>query len=82
MSRRLPDYAFARRGNRIRVENGRARVTSGHDRPMSDWGALIRDNHEGYITWAEFEENQRMFQENAHMQSVPLARPDAVARPC
>ncbi|WP_367615645.1 recombinase family protein, partial [Pseudoroseomonas ludipueritiae] len=61
-------YAFARRGNRIRVENGRARKTSGHDRPMAQWGALIRDNHEGYITWAEFEENQRLFGENAHMQ--------------
>ena len=61
-------YAFARRGNRVRVEEGRARKTSGHDRPMSEWGALLRDNHEGYITWAEFEENQRMFQENAHMQ--------------
>jgi hypothetical protein len=61
-------YAFARRGNRIRVEDGRARKTSGHDRPMAERGALIRDNHEGYITWAGFEENQRMFQENAHMQ--------------
>ena len=61
-------YAFARRGNRIRVENGRARKTSGHDRPMAEWGALIRDNHEGYISWAEFEENLRMFGENAHMQ--------------
>jgi DNA invertase Pin-like site-specific DNA recombinase len=61
-------YAFARRGNRVRVEGGRARKTSGHDRPMSEWGALLRDNHEGYVTWAEFEENQRMFQENAHMQ--------------
>jgi DNA invertase Pin-like site-specific DNA recombinase len=61
-------YAFARRGSRIRVEDGRPRKTSGHDRPMAEWGALIRDNHEGYITWAEFEENQRRFQENAHMQ--------------
>ena len=61
-------YAFARRGNRMHVVDGRARKTSGHDRPMSEWGSLLRDNHEGYITWAEFEENQRMFQENAHMQ--------------
>jgi hypothetical protein len=52
----------------VPVVEGRARKTSGHDRPMSDWGALLRDNHQGYITWAEFEENQRMFQENAHMQ--------------
>lgn len=61
-------YAFARRGSRVRVENGRARKTSGHDRPMEQWGALIRDNHEGYITWSEFEENQCLFGENAHMQ--------------
>ncbi|WP_372624750.1 recombinase family protein [Falsiroseomonas sp.] len=61
-------YAFARRGSRVRVEGGRARKTSGHDRPMAEWGALIRDNHEGYITWTEFEENQRTFLENAHMQ--------------
>jgi DNA invertase Pin-like site-specific DNA recombinase len=61
-------YAFARRGNRISVEGGRARKTSGHDRPMAEWGALIRGNHEGYITWAEFEENQATFLENAHMQ--------------
>jgi DNA invertase Pin-like site-specific DNA recombinase len=61
-------YAFARRGNRIRVEGGRARKTTGHDRPMAEWGSLIRDNHEGYISWAEFEENQRLFGENAHMQ--------------
>ena len=61
-------YVFARRGNRIRVENGRARKTTGHDRPIADWGVLIRDNHESYISWAEFEENLRMFGENAHMQ--------------
>ena len=61
-------YVFARRGNRIRVVDGRARKTGGHDRPMADWGSLLRDNHEGYITWAEFEENLRMFQDNAHMQ--------------
>lgn len=35
---------------------------------MAEWGALLRDNHEGYITWAEFEENQQMLQENAHMK--------------
>lgn len=61
-------YAFGRRGSRTRVENGRARKTSGHDRPRAEWGALLHDNHEGYITWAQFEENQRMLEENAHMQ--------------
>jgi hypothetical protein len=35
---------------------------------MLSWNVLRRDNHEGYITWAQFEENQKMILENAHMQ--------------
>ncbi len=61
-------YAFGRRGSRITIVDGRARKTTGHDRPMQEWGALLRDNHEGYISWDEFEENQRLLVENAHMK--------------
>ena len=61
-------YVFGRRGDRTRVVEGRARKTSGHRRDRADWNTLLRDNHEGYITWAEFEEHQRMLEENAHMQ--------------
>jgi hypothetical protein len=48
--------------------DGRAVKTAGHHRAMADWNVLIRDNHEGYIDWARFEENQRMLAENAHMK--------------
>lgn len=61
-------YAFGRTSNRTKVVDGRARKTSGHRRPMPNWGILLRDNHEGYITWEQFEENQRLILENAHMQ--------------
>lgn len=61
-------YAFGRRSDRTTIVEGRARKTSGHHRPMEEWGALIRDHHEGYITWNEYEENQRLIQENAHMK--------------
>lgn len=61
-------YAFGRRGERTSVVDGRARKTSGHRRAMSAWNVLIRDHHEGYLTWNEFEEHQAMLQENAHMQ--------------
>jgi DNA invertase Pin-like site-specific DNA recombinase len=30
-----------------------------------EWTALIRDAHEGYITWQEFEQNSRRLRENA-----------------
>jgi DNA invertase Pin-like site-specific DNA recombinase len=61
-------YAFGRTEARTRVVDGRAVKTGGHHRAMADWGVLIRDNHEGYIDWARFEENQRMLAENAHMK--------------
>ena len=61
-------YAFGRTEARTRVVDGRAVKTSGHHRAMADWNVLIRDNHEGYIDWARFEENQRMLAENAHMK--------------
>ncbi len=63
-------YAFGRRGTRTRIVDGRARKTTGHHRAMADWGVLLRDNHEGYITWERFEENQRMILENAHMKKL------------
>src|SRR5262245_5037831 len=31
-----------------------------------DWTSLIRDAHEGYITWEEFEQNKQRLRENAH----------------
>jgi len=33
--------------------------------PRDEWTALIPDAHAGYITWEEFEENQRRLRENA-----------------
>ncbi|MFQ6164030.1 zinc ribbon domain-containing protein [Sinorhizobium meliloti] len=29
---------------------------------------LLRDNHEGYISWREYEENHKLLAENAHMK--------------
>jgi DNA invertase Pin-like site-specific DNA recombinase len=33
--------------------------------PREEWTALIPEAHAGYITWGEFEENQRRLRENA-----------------
>lgn len=61
-------YVFGRTGQRIQVVDGRAQKTNGHAKPMPAWNVLIRDHHPGYISWAEFEENQQMIAENAHMK--------------
>ena len=62
-------YVFGRTETRTRVVEGRARKTAGHRKPAAHWNVLLRDHHPGYITWPEFERNQRMLEENAHMKS-------------
>lgn len=38
--------------------------------PRDQWTALIPNAHAGYITWDEFEENQRRLRENAQAQGA------------
>lgn len=61
-------YVFGRKGQRSHIVDGRARKTNGHAKPMSEWNVLLRDHHSGYISWEEYEANQKMIAENAHMQ--------------
>lgn len=61
-------YVFGRTTQRTTVVEGRAKKTDGHEKPMRDWSVLIRNHHACYISWEEFEQNQRMIAENAHMQ--------------
>ena len=58
-------YAFGRTTSKVSVEKGRKRVRRGVHRPMAEWDVLIKDHHEGYITWEEFERNQRVIANNA-----------------
>jgi DNA invertase Pin-like site-specific DNA recombinase len=63
-------YAFGRRGTRVIIENGRKRVVrDSMRRNWEDWQVLIRDHHEGYISWAEFERNQHLIADNANGKS-------------
>ena len=58
-------YAFGRTTSKVSVEQGRKRVRRGVHRPMAEWDVLIKDHHEAYITWDEFEKNQRVIANNA-----------------
>ena len=58
-------YAFGRTTSKVSVENGRKRVRRGVRRPLSECDVLIKDHHEGYIGWEEFERNQRVIADNA-----------------
>lgn len=61
-------YVFGRTTQRTQVIEGRARKSTGRHKTMEAWNVLIRDHHQGYIAWEQFEANQRMLHENAHMQ--------------
>jgi DNA invertase Pin-like site-specific DNA recombinase len=59
-------YAFGRRTARVTLENGRKRVVRSMQRDWRSWEVLLRDHHEGYITWAEFERNQQLIADNSN----------------
>jgi len=67
-------YAFGRTASKTIVEDGRKRVRRGLRRPMTEWDVLIKDQHEGYISWEEFERNQRVIADNATGKGSAMAR--------
>src|SRR5215469_2201449 len=58
-------YAYGRTGSKIRLEAGRKVITRDIRRQQADWDVLIRDHHEGYVSWEEYERNQRIISGNA-----------------
>jgi DNA invertase Pin-like site-specific DNA recombinase len=62
-------YAFGRRGMRVTIEEGRKRIVRTLHRDQKDWDVLIKDHHEGYTSWTEFERNQRLIADNANGKS-------------
>jgi len=59
-------YAYGKSFNRTQIVDGRARKTYGHYRPLQDCEILLKDHHEGYIDWEEFERNQKLLAANAY----------------
>jgi DNA invertase Pin-like site-specific DNA recombinase len=67
-------YAFGR-GRWRKRPDGRER----HERlPREQWHVLIRDAHPGYISWEEYERNERRLQQSA--QALGFARNAGPAR--
>ena len=63
-------YAFGRTCSRVTVQGGRKRVVRGCRRERADWEVLIPEHHEGYVSWAEYERNQRLIADNAHSKGL------------
>jgi len=63
-------YAFGRTGSRVSIADGRKHVVRGYRRDRADWEVLITEHHEGYLSWTEFERNQRLIADNANSRGL------------
>ena len=58
-------YAFGRRRQEVVIENGRKRVRKGLRKAgPGEWTVLLRERHEGYITWEQYERNRELITAN------------------
>jgi DNA invertase Pin-like site-specific DNA recombinase len=71
---RNPRYAgaFVFGRTRQRFHGDGKRVTT--RKPREEWVTLQREAHEGYVTWAQYEENQRRLSENAQAHGLDHRR--------
>ena len=59
-------YAYGKSEKRTAIVDGRARKSYGHLKPVDAWEVFIKDHHEGYIGWAEYERNQAVLAGNTY----------------
>ena len=61
-------YVFGRTYTRTRFDGGRKVMTHGIMRPVEEWRVVIRDHHDGYISWEQYEHNRKVIADNANMK--------------
>jgi len=59
-------YVYGKGEKRTEIVDGRVRKSYGHARPRDAWEVVLKDHHEGYIDWAEYERNQAQLAANAY----------------
>lgn len=59
-------YVYGKSEKRTTLVDGRPRKSYGHGKPVADWDVVIKDHHEGYLDWAEYERNQKLLAVNAY----------------
>jgi DNA invertase Pin-like site-specific DNA recombinase len=52
-------YVYGKSEKRTSIVDGRARRSYGHSKPAGTWDVFIKDHHEAYISFDEYERNQK-----------------------
>jgi DNA invertase Pin-like site-specific DNA recombinase len=58
-------YAYGKSAVQTTIVNGAVRKRYGNARPMDVWTVLLRDHHEAYISWEQFEQTQARLARNS-----------------
>lgn len=76
-------YVWGRSYRKTQIVDGRARRVSRRRTNPADWPVLLRDHHEGYITWEEYVRNRDTIRSNrpdwAQGKGAPKAGPALLA---
>lgn len=56
-------YAYGRTASSRKVVDGELHTTRAR-KPLSEWGVLLPDRHDGYISWDQFNRVQKMLKDN------------------
>lgn len=67
-------YAYGKSHVQTKIVDGAAHKIYGRHRPMSDWTALVRGHHEGYVSWEKFLLNQERLARNSYCKRAGGAK--------
>jgi excisionase family DNA binding protein len=59
-------YVYGKSEKRTEIVDGRARKSYGHRKPVDSWDVVIKDHHNGYISYTEYERNQQQLAANCY----------------
>ena len=62
-------YVYGKSEKRTAIIEGRARKSYGHGKPIGTWEVMIKDHHQAYISWADYERNQKQLAVNTYGRS-------------
>jgi DNA invertase Pin-like site-specific DNA recombinase len=66
-------YVYGRSVSQTTLREGRKRIVRTGKNNRDQWRVLIRDHHEGYISWEVFEHNERVIAHNANMMGEQVS---------
>jgi DNA invertase Pin-like site-specific DNA recombinase len=63
-------YVYGKSESRTVIVDGQARRTANNPKPREQWSIVILDHHPGYISWEQYERNQKLMAENNYVRSA------------